>query len=195
MSAVAAPYGFKSVNILGHRPFVAGTQLVKIASGLASNIFYGDPVKMLSSGTIDKETGTTSVTTAAFLGIFYGCTYTDPGLNYKVFRQFWPTGTVAADAFAYVCTDPWAVFSAQADGALAQTTLGNNVAMVQTAGSTATGNSKIALSASSAATTNTLPFKIVGFVEGGGSSIGDAFTDVHVILNAGMHHYLSALGI
>ena len=195
MASTATPYGFRPVGILSGRNANGAIRQVKIASGLAVNIFRGDLVKILSSGTIDKETGTTSTTANALLGVFMGCTYTDPNLNYKVHRNFWPTGTVAADAMAYVCDDPKAVFQIQASGTLAQTALGNNVGVVQNAGSTANGMSRVTVDASSAATTNTLPFKIVGFVEGGGSSIGDAFTDVLVIINAGFHHYESATGI
>lgn len=195
MSSVAQPYGFRPVGYLSGRPYNGSTRLIKIASGLATNIFNGDLVKMLSTGTIDKETGTTATTANAALGVFMGCTYTDPNLNYKVQRQFWPSGTVASDAYAYVCDDPMVVFQVQASGSLAQTNLGNNIGVVQNAGSTLVGKSRVALDQSGVNTTNTLPFKIMGFVEGGGSTAGDAFTDVLVIWNAGMHHYASSTGI
>lgn len=200
MASVSQPYGFRPVGYLSGRPYNGATRLIKIASGLASNIFNGDLVKMLSSGTIDKETGTTATTANAALGVFMGCTYTDPNLGYKVNRQFWPTGTVASDAYAYVADDPGLVFQVQGNGSLTQTNIGNNIAVVQGAGSTLIGKSRVSVDATGAGgtapgTTNTLPFKIMGFVEGGGSANGDAFTDVLVIWNAGMHHYASATGI
>ena len=43
-----------------------------------------------------------------------------------MFRQNWPTGTVAADAQAYIVDDPDVVFMAQADGAVTQADLGQN---------------------------------------------------------------------
>ena len=45
-----------------------------------------------------------------------------------------------------------------------------------------------------AATTATLPMRIVDFVDGPDSSVGDSFTDVIVKFNAG-HQYLNTTGI
>ena len=86
---------------------------------------------------------------------------------------------------AYVCDDPNVVFQAQGDGSLAQTALGNNVAVVQTAGSTAIGTSKNAIDASTIATTKTLPVRIIDFVDGPNSAVGDSFTDVICKFNSG----------
>lgn len=195
MATVATPKGFTPVGYLSGRPYNGAFRQIKIASGLASNIFNGDLVKMLNTGTIDKEGITTASTANAALGVFLGCSYTDPNLNYKVFRNFWPTGTIASDAYAFVADDPNLVFQIQASGTLAQTALGNNIGLVNTAGSTLVGRSRVAADFSTAATTNTLPFKIIGFVEGGGNTVGDAFTEILVKWNFGMHHYDSATGI
>ena len=73
----------------------------------------------------------------------------------------------------------------QGDASLAQTALGNNVAVVQTAGSTTIGRSKNAVDSSTIATTNTLPLRIMEFVDGPDSSVGDSFTDVIVKFNVG----------
>ena len=107
----------------------------------------------------------------------------------------WPTGTVASDAMAYVLDDPDAVFRMQANGSLAQTTLGNNIAVVQTSGSTTIGRSKNSVNASTAATTNTLPLRILEFMEGPDSEVGDAYTDVLLTYNWGMHQYRNATGV
>jgi hypothetical protein len=197
MATAATPKGLTPVGYLSGRPYNGAFRQIKIASGLASNIFNGDCVKMLSSGTIDKDSITTAVTANAALGVFLGCSYTDPNLNYKVFRNYWPTGTVASDAYAFVADDPGLIFQIQASAAVTQTNLGNNACLINTAGSTLVGRSRIALDATTnvPATTNTFPFKIIGFVEGGGNTVGDAFTEVLVKWNFGMHHYDSATGI
>ncbi len=44
---VSKPYGFKPINLIGGQPYAGSTRMFKIASGYASNIFYGDPVKIL----------------------------------------------------------------------------------------------------------------------------------------------------
>ena len=65
---------------------------------------------------------------------------------------------------------------------------------MQTAGSTTIGNSKNAVDGNTAATTNTLPLKIIDFVDGPDSEVGDEFTDVLVMFNVG-HQLLNTTGI
>ena len=135
---------------------------------------------------------------AGVIGVFVGCTYTDPNLGTVVFRNNWPTGTVADDAQAYIVDDPDVVFQAQADGAVTQADLGQNTnfAAVQstTTGDTTTGNSNSAVSSTTAAT-NTIAFRIVDFVDSPTSTVGDAFTDLLIKFNAGIHSYDNATGI
>ena len=85
-------------------------------------------------------------------------------------------------------------FSHQADGSVAQTALGANFAIVQSSGSTSTGVSGVNLDASTVATTNTLPLRLVDFYTGPNSSIGDSFTDCIVKWNAG-HQYANTTGV
>ena len=191
MSSTATPYGFRPVGLLGSGTWSDATRQIKIASGYATAIFYGDAVKLVSAGTVEKDTGTTALTP---VGIFVGCRYTDPTTNQPTYSQYWPASTAASDAFAYICDDPNIVFQAQGDASLAQTTLGNNVAVVQTGGSTAIGNSKNALDASTVATTNTHPVRILGFVDGPDQAVGDSFTDALCKWNAG-HQYSNTTGV
>ena len=193
MSATATPMGAEPVGGLSACGSFSGkVRHIKIASGYAANIFYGDFVKLVNTGTIEKDVGTS---TATPVGIFMGCFYTDPNTSQPTFNQMWPTGTVASDAMAYVLDDPDAVFRMQGDGSLAQTTLGNNVAIIQTSGSTTIGRSKNAVDASTAATTDTLPLRILEFMDGPDSTVGDAYTDVLLTYNFGMHQYRNATGI
>jgi len=190
MSTTAAPYGLRPVRLIGGRNFAGSTRMIKIASGYTTNIFYGDAVKLVAAGVVEKDTGTTALTP---VGIFLGCSYTDATLGF-VQRQYWPASQVAADAVAYVCDDPDVEIQIQADGAVAQTALGSNFALVQGSGSTVTGNSGIALDADTTATTNTLPVRLVGFVDGPNSTVGDTYTDCLVKWNAG-HQYNNAEGV
>ena len=193
MSATSTPMGAEPVGGLSACGSFSGkVRHIKIASGYAANIFYGDFVKLVNTGTIEKDVGTS---TATPVGIFMGCFYTDPSTSQPTFNQMWPTGTVADDAMAYVLDDPDAVFRMQGDGSLAQTTLGNNVAIIQTSGSTTIGRSKNAVDASTAATTDTLPLRILEFMDGPDSTVGDAYTDVLLTYNFGMHQYRNATGI
>ncbi len=193
MATTSAPYGLRPINLLGGQGFAGSTRLYAIPSGYAVNIQYGDPVIITNTGstrgTIARMNATTTATTVTntgggfgFVGVFLGCTYTDPVFG-KIFRQTYVANTVASDIQAYVADDPDTLFQIQADGSLTQTALGCNASLIQTvAGSSGYVASGLSLQASSVATTNTLPLRIVDYV-----TIGDAFTDVVVRINTHFH--------
>tara|TARA_R100001480_G_scaffold18773_1_gene28267 strand:- start:1903 stop:2508 length:606 start_codon:yes stop_codon:yes gene_type:complete len=201
MATTASPYGLKAVNHIGGTPYAGSTRLFPIASGYGTNIFNGSVVQIVAAGTIEIVTdlgNNADQFPAGVIGVFVGCTYTDPNLGTVVFRNNYPTGTVADDIKAYVIDDPDVVFQAQADGAVTQADLGQNTnfAAVQstTTGDTTNGNSNTAVS-STTATTATIAFRIVDFVDGPKSTVGDAFTDLLIKFNAGIHSYDNATGI
>ena len=201
MASSATPYGLKAVNLIGGQPYAGSTRQIKIASGYGTNIFNGSIVAIVAGGTIEIVTTNGDNSTpfpAGTIGVFVGCTYTDPSTGNITFRQNWPTGTVASDAMAYVVDDPDVVFQVQADGAVTQADLGQNVhlAAVQSTntGDTTTGNSTSAVSATTAVTSG-FAFRIVDFVDAPGSTIGDAFTDLLVKFNPDSHSYTNKTGI
>lgn len=197
MASTAAPYGLKPINLIGGLPFAGSTRQIKIASGYGANIFNGDIVQVHTDGTITKVTnvGTNADPfPAGTVGVFVGCAYTDATMGF-ITRQYWPTGTVASDAVAYVVDDPDALFMIQADDTMAQATLHTNYGVNQTAGSTVTGNSKVSLDVATGATTATIAFKVVDFVKSSTSSVGDTYTDVIVKFNPSSHAYLAGLGV
>jgi hypothetical protein len=195
MPSIARPYGLVPQKHTGGLPFAGATIMLPIASGYAANIGVGDVAKIITDGTIQKETGTAAVVATGVIGVYLGCSYTDPTLKWKVMKQMWPANTVTADAIAYLCDDPAAIFQIQANGSVPQAALGANAGLIQNAVDTAYGMSRIALDAASVAVTATLPLRIVGFVNGTDQAAGDAFTDVLVRWNTGMHAYNVALGI
>ena len=195
MATSATPMGAEPVDTLSASgSFTGKVRHIKIASGYGTAIFYGDFVKLVAAGTLEKAAVTTSVV-AGTVGIFVGCAYTDPSTNQKTFNQQFPASTAASDIVGYVVDDPDLLFRMQGDGSIAQTGLGNNVSAVSTAGSTSIGRSKNAVDASTIATTNSLPLRIVDFVDGPSSSVGDSFTDVIVTYLPLSHAYETALGV
>ena len=201
MASSATPYGLKAVNLIGGQPYAGSTRQIKIASGYNTNIFNGSVVSIVAGGTIEIVTTNGDNSTpfpAGTIGVFVGCTYTDPSTSQITFRQSWPADTVAADAKAYIVDDPDVVFQVQADGAVTQADLGQNVhlAAVQSTntGDTTTGNSTSAVSATTASTAG-FAFRIVDFVDGPESSVGDAFTDLLVKFNPESHSYTNKTGI
>lgn len=194
MASTASPMGARPVGSLVSAAYNAKITHYKINNAYGTDIFYGDFVKWADNNpntTIQKDTGTTAMTP---IGVFLGCSYTDPSTGQTTFNQYYPASTAADDIMAYVASDPFLVMQMQSDEALTQDDLGKNVAVVQTGGSTAIGTSKNAIDGSTAATTNTLPLKIIDFVEGPDSEIGDAKTDVLVMFNVG-HQLLNTTGI
>lgn len=189
MATAATPYGLIPVQMLGGQVMTHGLRKMKIASGYATSIFHGDLVKRVTAGLIEKDTGTT---TALPVGIFLGVSWTDSTYGPR-FQQYWPASTVASDAMAFVCDDPFQLFQVQASATLGQSSLGCNVALVQGSGSTSTGKSGVTINAATIANTATLPLRIVDYVTRPGSSeLGDTYTDVLVKINT--HFYLGATG-
>lgn len=191
MAATAAPYGFVPVNRIGGYENGSFRQL-KMTNSYGTSIFFGDVAELVAAGTIELDTAATSTRP---IGIFQGCSFTDPNLNYKLFSQMWTASTSATDILAHVADDPNQLFQAQADGTIPQTALGlNSEIITYAAGNSNIGKSILALDQSGVATTNTFPWRLVDFVDGPTSSVGDAYTDMIVRWAFGIHQYELALG-
>ena len=118
-------------------------------------------------------------------GIFVGVRYTDPNTSQLTFSQTYPASTAADDIMAYVVDDPNVVFQAQGDASLAQTALGNNVLPFKRLALRQLERVRTLLTSSTIAVTKTLPIRIIDFVDGPNSEVGDAFTDVICKFNSG----------
>ena len=191
MAATAGPYGLIPVGLIGGRVFAGAFRQIKIASAYGTNIFNGDVVDLTVLGTIEIETPDAALDT---IGIFMGCSYTDATLGF-VQRQHWPASQVAADAVAYVCDDPFAVFKIQADETLGQNSIGMNCALAAGAGgSTATGNSSVVLDGNTIGTENTKPMRIVDFLDL--DEVDSLFPNMLVMWNTtAAHRYLTITGL
>lgn len=201
------PTGFLPVNLLGGRVYSGATRTIPIASGYAQNIGFGDLVTISSSGTIervDTASGAKAAFASAPVGIFLGCSFTDPTLKYFLNDQNWVSGTVASDAKAVIVDDPDAVFQVTLTNgsgtqytasAATQSNVGNNIGYYQPSTLVnAAGNSTVSANLASANTTSTLPWRIVAVVPESALSDG-TFTQVQVIYNFGLHFYRQATGI
>jgi len=194
MSSSATPMGARPCGTVVGSPYQGKVTHYKIKNAYGTSIFFGDFVKWGDDNpntTIQKDTGTATLTP---IGVFLGCAYTDPSTGQFTPNQYFPASTAADDIVAYVATDPFVLMQMQSDESLGQDDLGKNCAVVQTAGSTAIGTSKNAVDGSTANTTATLPLKVVDFVDGPDSEVGDSYTDVLVMFNVG-HQLLNTTGI
>ena len=196
---VSAPYGLKPVNLIGGQVFAGSTRLMQIASGYATNIFYGDLVKRVSSGPIELDAGTTTATPC---GIFLGVQFTNGSTGQVQQQQFYPASQAiksGTQIFAVVADDPDTLFQvAVVSGTtvitgVGITAIGNNATLVQNAGSTTTGNSAVAI-LDSTATSGSLPIRIIDVVRDTATA-ADNFPEVIVKINATMHQYNNATGV
>jgi hypothetical protein len=199
--SVSGPYGLIPINLIGGQVFASATRLIPIATNSTTSIFFGDVVKLDSSGTLQKDVGTD---TATPVGVFLGCTYTDPTFG-KTFRQYYASTTNITDIVAYVQDDPDCLFKVAVVSTgstisyVNRTSVGNNAVLIQTAGSTITGNSKVSVS-STTATTVTWPIRIIDVIAETQSAAG-SYTEVVVKWNmpssnsVGGHQYLQPTGI
>jgi hypothetical protein len=166
---IDAPYGLKPVNLIGGQVFAGSTREVPIQYGEATSIFYGDIVK-IAQGFAQRLSVSTGGGSSGMIGVFLGCSYTNPQTKQKQFAQYWPANTLAGDGVAIVCDDPDTVFKAVvcssgttvASGSYAM--VGQNYQMINNTGSSNTGNSANALLYSATLTTSTFPMRVVGVV-------------------------------
>lgn len=206
MASTASPYGFKPVNEIGGLPYAGSTRSFALdPAGYGTNIFNGSLVYVATTGylqlvTADGSDGTTNAfpagtTLTGAVGVFVGCSYVN-AQGQTVFSQYYPAS--ALNAVAFVVDDPNTVFQAQANGSLTIAALGANVTLANaqstSTGSTTTGNSNVALDATTK--TTTAPFRVIGFPNMVGFSVvGDAYTDVFVKWNPGWHSYTNVVGL
>ena len=194
---VSGPYGLIPINLIGGQVFASATRSIPIGSNSATSIFFGDVVKLNSSGTLDKDVGTSSATP---VGVFLGCSYTDPTFG-KTFRQFYAANTVASDIVAFVQDDPDALYkvavvsSGTTIGTVTRANVGENAVLVQNAGNTTNGDSRVAISATTG-TTSTFPIRIIDVIaETSPAGYPGSYTEVVVKWNQGMHPYLNPTGV
>lgn len=171
MGSINAPFGLRVTGRLDSGSLEVFRQY-PIASGYAANIAAGDVVALSDGGTattIVKVTATgDTAADIAQLGVFMGCSYTDPSTKQVTFSNMWPTGTVASDAMAFVCDDPQALYVVQASAAIsnANDIYGKNAAYVQGAVSTTFGASRVSLDVTTIGTDANLPLRIIDYVGG-----------------------------
>jgi hypothetical protein len=205
---VDAPYGLRPVNLIGGLPFAGATRALPIASNYGTAIFYGDVVQYKNDGTIIITTLQNQTSpVAGVVGVFLGCSYTNPTTKQKVYSQYYPANTVADDIEAYVCDDPNALFKvvnvtgATADGASsgllpAYISRGNAIAcnaeLVLNTGLTTTGNSRMGVYINNV--TTILPIRVVDVVPDTKNSSGN-FVEFIVKFNATYHTYNATAGV
>lgn len=179
-----APFGFRQFGRMDGGAPTAGFDTLTIMSSDTSVIYTGDPVQTSTAsigqfGFGNYVTGmSSSGLDVTVRGIFMGCEYYSAAVNRKVWSPLFP-GSVATscgsnDVTAWVCTDPDMKWLVQMQGVTAGST---NIVLTSSyvnlnfgissgtwgSGNATTGISAATLGSSTAATTNTHPFRLLDF--------------------------------
>lgn len=201
---ISKPYGFKPINLIGGQVFAGSTRKMRIASGYATSIGFGDLLIRATDGTVERSAATTAKPTGGFAGVFLGVELINSSTGQLQFQQNFVASTTVTTGYitAYVCDDPDTLFQvAVVSGTtvvtgVQYTSVGNNATLVNNTTITNAGNSQIAL-LDSTADTATLPIRIVDVVPDTAyiSSGNTLYPEVIVKFNFGMHAYNTAVGV
>jgi len=188
MSATASPRGLVPVGLLGGTPFAGSTRSYPIKSGYNTTIYNGDIVGIGTGGNAGHMIKEAHPGEINPVGVFLGCSYTDPSTGQHTHSNRYPANTVASDILAVVSCDPNTVYEIQADGAVTQANLGQTIDVTGASGNDVNGNSTMAADQSTIADAALL-LRIVDFVSRPESTVGDAKTDLIVMFNPAQHIY------
>lgn len=198
MSSVSAPFGLRPAF------FPTGLERAQclqngITSGYNANIYKQQPIAYVSAanvgstgsanGTIiaaQTTTGTSTSQQYAVTGSFQGVEFTDTTGRRRV-SNYWPAGTTVQSGSitnAYFYNDLNIVYEIQADGSMAQTSIGGEYYFTNiTSGNSTTGLSQATLGASTAVTNGQqAQMRVVDLAQNVDNAWGDAYTVVRVQL-------------
>tara|TARA_R110000737_G_scaffold73896_1_gene102822 strand:- start:597 stop:1178 length:582 start_codon:yes stop_codon:yes gene_type:complete len=159
----------------------------EIADNQSGAIYQGDLVTVFDGYLVKFAPATHT----AAVGVFNGCSYTDPTSGKPTFKNFYPgsvnitSGVIAAD----VLDDPNQLFLVQASAGMVQANIGKNANIVGTTGSTVNGISGMELDSSTIANTAALNLKVIGLSASPDNAFG---TNAVVVVKINEHMYGSA---
>ena len=177
-----AAFGMRPTRIIGGGVYTGGQSRYRIAANYGTSIFQGDMVAQVTGGGVEvhADGGTVPI-----VGVFNGCSYTDPTTSEQVFSNYYPASTNASDIIAFVIDDPNVVYEIQADDTFPVADLFGNFDIVDQSatGDTASGRSNMELDVTTGATTTTLPLKAIDISQDpDNSDVGNANTNGMVVI-------------
>lgn len=192
MPSTSAPFGlrpaFHPSGLDRAQALANGIQAVSttgnVSAGYATTILKGQPVKMNTGGYIEV-----AAAGEAFLGGFAGVEWTDATGRRRI-SNYWPASEsfLVGSVVAYFYSDPNIVYEIQADGTLAQTSVGDEANLSNTtAGSTTTGLSQATLSTTLVGANGSAQMRIVDIAPYPDNAWGDSFVVVRATI--AQHQY------
>lgn len=206
MANINAPKGLSPVSSLGNISFIQQGRLYAIPTSDTTNSYaIGDVVKSAAGCDADGipyVAKATNLTTGGDvpLGIVVGVRVADPGVTLQantldLTQTYIPAGTRTAVRYVYVVDDPNVLFEVQFDST--GCTLANmhkNASLTVTAGQTLSPTAPLSsVVATTAATTNTLPIRLLGAVQRPDNDVATA-AYVKVLAKFNYHEFGVATG-
>jgi hypothetical protein len=217
MANALSPYGLRPINLIGGQPYAGAIREIKLSTNNSAAIYNGDIVQLTSAGNPQaisatpvaiKIPATSADATAGIVGVCVGVRYQNPSAagGQFFYGQYLPANAITngySNVWIRVVDDPDALFIVQAKTAVGSLTngvygaIGKNAPLsFATSGSTATGNSGIALDTGTnwgtLASTSTLAMRIVDI---NSATAADTYPDLIVKFNVGVHSYQNSLGV
>jgi len=191
MANVVEKFGLRPYRKLDGTPLVGAQNRYTIASGHTTAIFQGDLVIPLTAGNIDRHIANNS---AAVIGVFNGCFYTDPTTQKPTFSNSYPGSIAASDITAFVVDDPDAVFLMDADAAFTRADLYQNYSATTGGGNTTTGISEVQLDVSVSGTNASFVIQAIDISQDPDNS--DTTTaNANVLVRINKHFYRNGTGV
>lgn len=156
-----------------------------------TNLYRGDPLKIVTTGTLEIAAPASSVQN---IGVFWGVSYTASDGSFHM-KRYWDSPTAATNILALVYDDPNILFAVQADQvgtALVQADVGGNIDLTAGSGDTLSGLSGWFLDSSAGVGAGTAQVRLLGKYSPAWTSAGTAM-DVLVRFNE--HSHYTAAGI
>ena len=180
-------FGLKPVRTLGGTSNFTANEY-DIANNASGAIYQGSPVITTAAGGIAIATASST----NIVGVFAGCSYTDPTSGDQIFSNYYPGSIAADDIKAQVYDDPNIVFEIQCDGTMAVASVNANADTTSTGnGSTTTGVSQAEISATVG--TATAQLRVIGISKDpDNNDTASANTNVYVLINE--HAYRTTTG-
>ena len=191
MANVVEKYGLRPYRKLDGTPLVGAQNRYTIASGHTTAIFQGDLVIPLTAGNIDRHIANNS---AAVIGVFNGCFYTDPTTQKPTFSNSYPGSIAASDITAFVVDDPDAVFLMDADAAFTRADLYQNYSATTGGGNTTTGISEVQLDVSVSGTNASFVIQAIDISQDPDNS-DTATANANVLVRINKHFYRNGTGV
>ena len=170
-------FGLRPIGKVGQNKDNQGLSEYSIAAS-ATAIFQGDPVEILSTGTIGV-----AAASDALLGPLNGVFFTDASTSKPTFANHLKASNTATDIVGFVSDDPYERFEVQSDDATAAADVGLNADIVYSSGAAPNFISKVELDHSDLKT-GTAQLRVIGISKDPeNNEAGSANVNLVVIIN------------